>query len=609
MRKRANGAACGFLTCLSVICGGVVVSDVAAQSDLTLEGAIARGTAEATIFDTRTVKPQIQVSAPWPGPVHAVVHYLPQHVMGQIDLPEGPPSNLSIGGLLAGPRGDPGPLFPGIVQTPWVPPDPTIAVGPEHIVQTVNMSLAFFGKDGTLQFSQKLNDKGDPGFFEDVGAGGFTFDPKCFYDHHASRFVIIALEVYGNIEESWIDIAVSDDSNPHGVWYKYRTNSVIRVGDTTYWIDYPGFGYDQRGVYVTGNLFKLAGPGGGWGGVLYRLFDKAPMLVGDPARYSDIRDAGGASVQVAHMFDAPDTPYFVQTAGNTAIRLLAVRDPLGSPSLVSANVAVPRFSAPGRNSVPNRGGKGIDPVDQRIFNVSYRDGRVLAGHTVSQRGRNLARWYEFALNDWPDGGDPALLQTGEIDAGNGIHTFFPALIQNSCGAVGMVVARSSKDEYASVQITGRRQSDPLGTMGRLTEVVVGASGYDGGRWGDYFDITVDPLDDETFWIVGEYPTAPNRWATWISRFTLCDDPEQFCNDVRTFKAKCKGAGVIKAKLAFRNRNHDGRMITFLIDEDPFNVRIKGKKARLADWFYSGLHTVSVQTPPDCVEPIQVQCPE
>ena len=343
--------------------------------------------------------------------------------------------------------------------------------------------------------------------------------------------------------------------------------------------------------------------------MLYRLFDKAPMLVGEDVRYIDIRDGGGASVQVAQMFDASDTPYFVQTAGSRAIRLLAVLDPLGSPQLVSANVAVPAFTSPKRFSIPNRDGKGIDPIDGRIINVSYRDGRLFAAHTISQQGQKLARWYDFDVNDWPGGGDPKLTQSGEINPGEGLHTFFPAIASNSCGGVGMVVGRSSQDEFASVQITGRYDSDPLGTMGKLIEVAVGSSGYDGGRWGDYFDIAVDPEDDERFWIVGEYATASNRWATWISSFTLCDDPGRMCRDVRRFKAKCNGGGVIKSKLAFKNRDYDGRMMTFLIDDDPLNVRIKGKKARLTSFFYAGQRTVAVQIPADCVDPIQVHCPE
>ena len=101
-------------------------------------------------------------------------------------------------------------------------------------------------------------------FFEDIGAGSFTFDPKCFYDPVENRFVVLALEHYDDTAESWITLAISDDSDPNGIWYKYRTWSVVTDGGTDWWVDYPGLGFDQDAIYVTGNLFPLGS--GGFGG-------------------------------------------------------------------------------------------------------------------------------------------------------------------------------------------------------------------------------------------------------------------------------------------------------------------------------------------------------
>ncbi|MEO1129525.1 MAG: hypothetical protein AAFX05_07430, partial [Planctomycetota bacterium] len=38
-----------------------------------------------------------------------------------------------------------------------------------------------------------------------------------------------------------------------------------------------------------------------------------------------------------------------------------------------------------------------------------------------------------------------------------------------------------------------------------------------GRWGDYYDITVDPTDDTTFWAVGQYSTS-SGWRTYVQEF-------------------------------------------------------------------------------------------
>lgn len=212
--------------------------------DLTSEGAVARGVAEATIIDTARFQPQIQFAEPWTGPTELVRDHIPVHWRDK-KLAPGPRPILPMGGLTGARRTETGALFPGIGQTRWRPPDPALAVGPQHIVQTVNMRIAWFTKDGTLQFAQNLDSTGNPGFFDEVGAGNFTFDPKCYYDQHSERFVVVALEVYRNLSEAWITIAVSDDSDPNGIWYKYRTWAVVNIGDTTYWVDYPGFGYDR----------------------------------------------------------------------------------------------------------------------------------------------------------------------------------------------------------------------------------------------------------------------------------------------------------------------------------------------------------------------------
>ena len=67
-------------------------------------------------------------------------------------------------------------------------------------------------------------------------------------------------------------------------------------------------------------------------------------------------------------------------------------------------------------------------------------------------------------------------------------------------------------------IVGRKQNDALGMMGIPTLVAQGSVGADG-RWGDYFDMTVDPNNDVRFWYVGEYQT-PDGWQTYVGSATI-----------------------------------------------------------------------------------------
>lgn len=481
-------------------------------ADLTTKS-VAHDVGAVEVIDTRVFAPQI-IERRLQGPARRVKEMLPEHT-SPVQRFEGVDNGLPVGGQIEARRIETGATFPGIGQTGWVPPDPTLAVGPEYIVSTVNQDIAFFLKDGTLVFQQPLGSPGNPGFFEPVGAGNFTFDPKVFYDHIDGRFVVVAPEVYGSTQ-AWISIAVSDDSNPIGVWYKYRTNAVIQVGTTTYWWDYPGFGYDAQGYYVNGNLFGLNQ--GGWGGVGFRVFDKADMLVGAPVDYWTLRDGTAASVQAAQHFGNNIAPFFVSVNSGNSLRVHAITDPVSNPQLVSTTVSVPGFSGPG--SAPAAGGNSVQLIDNRIFNAHWRDGNLYATHNISAGGENTARWYHLDTNSWPSGGSVTLVQSGNVDGGPGVHTYFPAIYSNALGEVAMVVGASSSSERISVNATGRLPGDPAGTMAPLTMLKL-SERDGGGRWGDYYDIAVDPVDDRTFWVIGEYVFA-GGWHNWIASFTVSD---------------------------------------------------------------------------------------
>jgi hypothetical protein len=473
------------------------------------------GTVEATIYDTSLVEQQLDGGWPWEGPIQVVRDHLPPHD-GDAEIEPGPPNDLAAGGLEGGPIAAGGGGFDGITQTRWTPPDLTLAVGPNHIVQTVNSTIAFYDKAGNLEFTVPIDDTGNPGFFEDVNAGNFVVDPKCLYDHTSGRFIVIAIEVYSG-QSAWFDVAVSDDSNPNGVWFKYRMRAEIPVGSADYWVDYPSFGYDADAVYIGGNLFRLRGNGGSTAGILFRVFDKAPMLVGDPLVFNDLVYGNSFSAQAGHHYGNNPAGFYISVANGTSMRIYGIRDPAGSPTLVMTTVAVPSFTPAQRFSAPNNGGS-VDPLDGRVFQVHWRNGALYTGHAISVGGVNKARWYEFDTGNWPDSGTVTLTQSGNVDAGSGIHTYFPALAENGAGDVGMVVAQSASNQFVSVQVTGRKAGDPPGTMGELTQLKIGnRSGS--GRWGDYYGIEVDPTDDNTFWIVGQYQNA-GGWASWIESFSL-----------------------------------------------------------------------------------------
>lgn len=480
-------------------------------------GDVARTTVSPVVVDTRRFPVQVQPNIPWDGPTARPGKLLPKHGRDK-SLDAGPDLRLPLGTLSNESRVKVAPRFPGISATPWTPPDPTLAVGPDHVVTTVNMAIAFYDKEGNQQFFANLDETGSPGFFEEVGAGGFCFDPKCFYDHEVERFLVLALEYYP--DESWITIAVSDDSDPNGIWYKYRTPAIVSIGNATYWVDYPGLGFNDQVFTVTSNLFQLGGSGPGFGGILYRCYNKLPMLSGDPVTFTDLTDGGG-SAQCAQQHGESVAPFFVSLDSQSSMRIQAIRNPILQPQLFTASVAVPGHggSPPG---APNPGGS-INALDGRLMNVHWRNGQLVFAHAVESGNVSEVRWYHIDTGEWPGSfgpapADPVLVQAGAIDLPGDRHGFFPAVAMNVFGDIGMVFGQCSSGETPSVRVTGRTVSDAPGTMGEPQVVVESPTGADG-RWGDYFDLTVDPADDTTFWYVGEWASS-DGWKTWIGSFEV-----------------------------------------------------------------------------------------
>jgi len=470
---------------------------------------------DPTVIDTRTFADQHQVDTLWGGPTQRPGKLLPAHKhLKPVQASDGPPNELRAGGLTRGDATNNHFGFQSIGQTPWTPPDPSLAVGPQHVVVTVNMAIAWYDKQGNEQFSSYLDSTGSPGFFEGVGGGDFTFDPKCFYDPVSERFVVLALEYYGDTDEAWITFAVSDDSDPNGVWHKYRTWAAVTDGGTTYWVDYPGLGYDENAFYVTGNLFPLGS--GGFGGVLYRVIEKAAVLSGGTAIVHDVRKSGHASVQAAqHHGDAP-AAFFVSRRDNTRLRLSRIED-YTNPVVQSNNVNVPSFDAPSSDA-PNPGGT-VSTLDGRILNVHWRDDHLYTCHAINGPSSNtVSRWYDFDVTNISSG---VLAQSGDIVTSSGVHNFFPAIGVNQHGDIALVMAMASQNDNPSIQVTGRTSQDPTGTMGALHETATGTAGADG-RYGDYYDMTVDPVDDTTFWYVGEYSTNGLGWQCHVGRFTITE---------------------------------------------------------------------------------------
>ena len=430
-------------------------------------------------------------------------------------------NSVALGAMTSTPSPiTPGPKFPAIGATGWVPPDPDVAIGPNHIVATVNVAIAFFRKDGTKLFEQDL---GKDGFFSNMNVTDFVFDPKCFYDPIARRFFVVGVELDQASTQSKVLVAVSDDADPTGTWFKYRIEAKQTVNGADFWLDYPGFGFNKDAVLITGNMFGFTS---GFNGIQYIVIPKAPLLIGAQPTVSYFSLNGG-SAQVMRTPDANvNALYAMNWTGLSTMLLHAIENVLTTPTLTTRPVAIPSFIRP-TNGATSTGGHELDSLDGRLMNVQGRFGNLYASHTVRMSASdptNASRWYEFSLNGWPSSGqNPGLVQAGTVAIGNDTHMFMPAIGVNSQRDIAMVYTRSSPNVVADFVASSRRASDAPGTMGApqlLTASIGSQYGGASNRWGDYFGCQVDPVDDTTFWGIGMIAAANGGWQTVVQSFKV-----------------------------------------------------------------------------------------
>ena len=157
-------------------------------------------------------------------------------------------------------------FFAGQSEVCCDPPDMSLAVSENFVLQMVNNYVAVYSKSGTLQ----------PGFpksadtFFGLAAGTYTTDPRAFYDWDNHRFFVLELtetntgNPNGSPNVGAVAWAVSQTQDPRGGWWMYNNNLVQASGvcpdfptlghDTTNW----GPGATKGGIYIGLNLWSGA---------------------------------------------------------------------------------------------------------------------------------------------------------------------------------------------------------------------------------------------------------------------------------------------------------------------------------------------------------------
>ncbi len=428
------------------------------------------------------------------------------------------------------------------------PPDTMGAIGTSHFVETTNGSITVYDRNtGAV-----LRREGMDAFWQRAGQDGSSGDQRVLFDHHTNRWI---MNGFCNTVDR-VCIAVSDTDDAMGTW---RATSFVGVPGGT--ADYPTLGMDDKAVYVGTNNFAPS-----FTGTSLFTIPKADLFDGAPSTenmttfttpYNPNDDRGYAIQGAVNWQGNADATTPILAASLEQFDIISYQlsgvDGAGAARSAAQDLNVEGYTSNGRGRQPD-GTRLVDTLDDRISaNIYEVNGKVYGVHTITPIGGGYTalRWFVV------DAATGTLLQEGTI--GGGDYDYYQgAIAVNQYGEAVIGYNRSgfetqdlNGDGLPDGRISFLAQGYTLDGLGLLSPLgsefllrVSDVSDYRCGardiidtacrqRWGDYAAVTIDPLDNRSFWAIGEYAaewsnygtTAPlirATWHTYIAQLTFDD---------------------------------------------------------------------------------------
>jgi len=415
----------------------------------------------------------------------------------------------------------------------YAPPDTTGAVGATQYVQWVNVHIAVFNKaDGSLVTGPVAGNA----LFQPLGGPCATRndgDPIVQYDKAANRWVLSQFAVPGGSAGYWQCVAVSQTADATGAYYLYAFQY-------PQFNDYPKMSVWPDAYYVTFNMFTNT-----FQGARVCAYDRAKMLAGLPATqqcfqlsssYASLlpADVDGATAPPA------GSPNYLVNRLSTSLGFWkfhvdwsnSANTTLTGP--VSIPVAAYRAACGGGACVPQPGtSQKLDSLaDRLMFRLAYRVvggiERMVVNHAVMvnttnrpSSGNAAVRWYE--IRDMSTA--PTIYQQASFSPDTKFR-WMGSVAMDKVGNMAVGYSTSSASSYPGLAFATRADADTPGTLTGETSIRAGSGSQTQNlsRWGDYTHISIDPVDDCTFWYVGQYLKSNGtwNWSTRIASFKVAN---------------------------------------------------------------------------------------
>jgi hypothetical protein len=432
------------------------------------------------------------------------------------------------------------------------PPDVNGRVGGSQYVQWNNSSFAVFSKTtGALLYGPAAGNT----LFQSLGGPCATHndgDPVVSYDLLAGRWVLsqFVVEATPNASHQCFAVSVTDDAL--GSYYLYDF-----VTDPTNFVDYPHTGVWPDGYYMTTHVFNPAGTAQVAARV--HVFERDKMLLGLPARQvqKDLKKDGTAFQYgfVPADLDSLTPPpagepsfilgpngQFTNRTDSTRVAVTWGVTPtitLTEATITTIGIATPTCvsNTNGRDCVPQPSpAVAADYLDNISFHYMYRlayrnfggspvqESLVVSAPTAgsaSSPGHGAIKWIEFR-NAGGLTTTPTVFQSGTFDPDTA-YRWLPSIAMDKDHNIAVGYSKSSTSIKPGIYMTGRLGTDTINTMGAETTVQAGVGSQTSGagnRWGDYSAMTLDPVDQCTFWYTNEYLKANGafNWSTRVATY-------------------------------------------------------------------------------------------
>ncbi len=429
------------------------------------------------------------------------------------------------------------------------PPDPSMAVGPNHVVTMENGQWAVYDKTGVIAagFPKLLTDPlSGPTHSDNAG------DPVVMYDREADRWFLSQFQLSGNpsLSDDVFLIGVSTTPDPTGAYNVYEYE--LTAGN-----DYPHYGV-WGDSYVTAGNFT--------GAQKVYTFNRNKMLAGDgtaeiagfspsglgsagfAAPIPAHSEAAGAATGDAKILFYQDDAFSGVTSDHIGLWNIDMdwtNATTISNSTISGKIEIPTSAfdaaiAGGFANLQQPGtGQRIDAIVGAVMNMCHwykfpTHETILLNWVVEiQNGTQKSgiRWVELRSTDsganWSVHQEGTFTDPTQTTVALKESVFMGCMSMDDQGNIGLGYTKTGSSTFPSLYYTGRLASDAAGDMTFGENLVIaGTNSVTGNdRYGDYGQAVRDPSDDKTFWVTSEYSGdgGTNERQVRVYSFKLAPD--------------------------------------------------------------------------------------